>query len=111
MENKIIYTEQSHRDMDNIWDYIASDLQNPESAEKMLDRIMDTVDQLKLFPESSTMLSAVSGANINEDERFLVCGKYLIFYKAFENEVYIDRVLYGGRDYLRVLFEESFEEE
>lgn len=111
MEHKIIYTEQSLRDMDEIWDYIFSDLQNPDSAEKVIDRIMDTIDQLKLFPASGSVISAVSPANIHEDERFLVCGKYLFFYKVTGSDVYIDRVLYGGRDYLRILFRELLEEE
>ena len=43
--------------------------------------------------------------------RFLVIGKYLAFYRIVENEVYIDRILYGGRDYLRILFDDLTEDE
>lgn len=110
MKNKINYTSQSRRDLDAIWDSIFFDLQNPEGAEHTITRILDTIDQLELFAESGAPLSSISDAG--RDERFLVSGKYLIFYHTAynENAVTIDRVLYGGRDYLRILFERTLEE-
>lgn len=110
MKNKINYTSQSRRDLDAIWDSIFFDLQNPEGAEHTITRILDTIDQLELFAESGAPLSSISDAG--RDERFLVSGKYLIFYHTAYNEnvVTIDRVLYGGRDYLRILFERTLEE-
>ena len=103
MEHKIHYTSQSHRDADEIWGYIAYDLQNETAAYRVVNEIFDTIDeQLEVFPESGARVSSVSGAN--HDVRFLVIGKYLAFYRVVEDEVYIDRILYGGRDYLRILF-------
>ena len=43
-------------------------------------------------------------AEVESDYRVLVTGSYLTFYRVRGNEVYIDRVLYGRRDYLRILF-------
>ena len=103
MKNKIQYTAQALRDLDDVWDYIAFDLQNPESAEKIVDKILDRVDQLVDFAQSGALLSAVS--EVIGEERFLVCENYMIFYHSGNGEVTIDRVLYGRRDYLRVLFE------
>ena len=99
MENNLIYTTRSRQDLDDIWDYISFDLQNLPSAERILNRIMDAAEQLKLFPESGALLSSVAPLDheLYLDERFLVSGKYLIFYHAFRNDIYIDRVLYGGR--------------
>ena len=108
MKNKINYTSQSRRDMDDIWSYIALELQNQEAAEKTLDRIMDTIDQLELFAECGEVVTAV--AEIYH-ERFLVSGKYLVFYHVLEKDVFIDRVLYGGRDYLKILFEDALKED
>lgn len=31
-------------------------------------------------------------------------GNYLTFYRAYGSDVYIDRVLYGRSNYLRILF-------
>ena len=111
MENNLIYTTRSRQDLDDIWDYISFDLQNLPSAERILNRIMDAAEQLKLFLESGALLSSVAPLDheLYLDERFLVSGKYLIFYHAFRNDIYIDRVLYGGRDYLRVLFRDVFD--
>ena len=54
-----------------------------------------------------TPLSSV--ADVNGDYRFLVSGNYMVFYRAIGNDIYIDRVLYGRRDYLRILFDEFTE--
>lgn len=54
-------------------------------------------------------LASVSDAS--SDERFLVSGSDLIFYHVNGSDVFIDRVLYGRRDYLRVLFGDSIKEE
>ncbi|MFQ7013130.1 MAG: type II toxin-antitoxin system RelE/ParE family toxin [Faecalibacterium sp.] len=50
-------------------------------------------------------LASISGAN--SDERFLVCGSYMVFYRITRENIFIDRVLYGRRDYLRVLFDKT----
>lgn len=44
--------------------------------------------------------------DIHTDYRVLVCDNYLIFYRYEDEIVYVIRVLYGGRDYMRVLFNE-----
>jgi addiction module RelE/StbE family toxin len=102
MKNKLHYTHEAQRDLDEIWDYIVSDLSNPSAAEQIVNRIMDAIEQLADFAEMGAPLSSV--ADIESDYRFIVCGNYLAFYRVDENEVYIDRILYGRRDYLRVLF-------
>ena len=39
--------------MDDIWDYIVAELQNPVAAGKVIDRIMETVDALESFPSQA----------------------------------------------------------
>ena len=109
MKNKIHYSPESRRDLDDIWDYIVSELQNRSAAEHVVDRIMDAVDQLKNFAEMETLLSSI--ADVGTDYRFLVSGNYMVFYRVQGNDVYIDRVLYGRRDCMRVLFEDQICEE
>ena len=101
-KNKIHYTAESLRDLDEIWDYIASDLQNVSAAERIVNRIMDDVDHLESHAEMGAPLSSI--ADVESDYRFLVTGSYLTFYRVLDNDVYVDRVLYGRRDYLRILF-------
>ena len=109
MKNKLHYTHEALRDLDEIWAYIVSDLSNPTSAERTVNRIMGAIDQLADFAEMGAPLQSV--ADVESDYRFLVCGNYLAFYRVDENAVYIDRILYGRRDYLRILFGDTAEDE
>jgi plasmid stabilization system protein ParE len=54
------------------------------------------------FPLSGAPLSSIY--DIATDYRFLVCGIYIVFYRPQGDAVLIDRILYGRRDYLAVLF-------
>ena len=109
MTNKIHYSPESRRDLDDIWDYIVSELQNRSAAERVINRIIDAVDPLKNFAEMGTPLSSI--ADIGTDYRFLVSGNYMVFYRVQGNDVYIDRVLYGRSDYMSVLFKDLLREE
>ena len=109
MKNKIHYTPESRRDLDDIWDYIVSELQNRSAAERVINRIIDAVDPLKNFAEMGAPLSSI--ADIGTDYRFLVSGNYMVFYRVQGNDVYIDRVLYGRSDYMSVLFKDLLREE
>ena len=109
MKNKIHYSPESRRDLDDIWDYIVSELQNRSAAERVINRIIDAVDPLKNFAEMGTPLSSI--ADIGTDYRFLVSGNYMVFYRVQGNDVYIDRVLYGRSDYMSVLFKDLLREE
>jgi len=46
---------------------------------------------------------------IETDYRFLVCGNYLVFYRTEADSVFVDRVIYGRRDYIKILFDEALE--
>ena len=109
MKNKIHYAPEARRDLDDIWDYIVADLCNPKAAQRTVSRILDAVDALADFPDSGAPLSSV--ADTDTDYRFLVTGNYLTFYRVQGNDVYVDRILYGRRDYLRILFGEQLENE
>ena len=108
MKNKISYTDEARHDLDSIWDHIALDLQNQQAAERLVNKIMDRVEQLEDFAESGMLLSAIS--EVIGEERFLVCENYLIFYHTGKTAVTVDRVLYGRRDYLSVLFDRTSED-
>ena len=101
MKNKLHYALEAQRDLDEIWDYIASDLENRTAADRVVHQILDTADRLETFPVLGTPLSSI--ANVDSDYRYLTSGSYLIFYRAVQNDIFIDRILYGRRDYLRVL--------
>ena len=108
MKNKIYYSVDARRDLDDIWNYIETDLCNPAAAENMVNCIMDAVDQLESFSGLGSPLSSIT--DTDSDYRFLVTDNYMTFYRVFGNDVYVDRILYGRRDYLRILFADTQEE-
>lgn len=108
-KNKIHYAAESRRDLDEIWDYIAYNLQNVSAAERIVNRIMNDVNHLENHAEMGALLSSI--VNVESDYRFLVTGNYLTFYRVSGNDVYVDCILYARRDYLRVLFGDTQEEE
>jgi toxin ParE1/3/4 len=106
MKNKIHYSPESRRDLDDIWDYIVLELQNRSAAERVINRIIDAVDPLKNFAEMGSPLSSI--ADVGTDYRFLVSGNYMVFYRVQGCD---DRVLYGRSDYMSVLFKDLLREE
>ncbi|NLT13295.1 MAG: type II toxin-antitoxin system RelE/ParE family toxin [Clostridiales bacterium] len=100
--NKLYYSHEAISDLDEIWAYIYAELKNPSAAQNTVNRILDSIEMLESFQEMGPLLSSLS--KLETDYRFLVCGDYLAFYRVKEEGVYIDRVLNGRRDYLRILF-------
>lgn len=45
-----------------------------------------------------------SVVDIQTDYRFLVCANHLIFYRYEDGVVFVSRILYFRRDYMRILF-------
>ncbi len=82
--------------------YITEELENSDAALATVSKITKKIRILKNQAYVGTPLSSV--ADTESDYRFLVSGNYLVFYRAYGKDVYIDRVLYGRRDYMRILF-------
>lgn len=97
------YSADAIRDMDEIWDHIATVLGNPIAAAATIDHLQDQIEQLADFPSLGTPIS--SPKRMKDQYRYLVSGNYMVFYRTEASDIHIDRVLYGRRDYLHVLFE------
>ena len=82
--------------------YIAKNLENPSAAISTVRIITKDIRRLREHSLIGASLSSI--ADVESDYRFLVTGSYLTFYRVLDNDVYVDRVLYGRRDYLRILF-------
>lgn len=102
---KIKYSATAIQDLEQIGDYIANTLKSPMAALNTVGKIQNSVDKLADFPLIGSPLSFTIG--METDYRFLVCGNYLVFYRAQVDSVYIDRVLYGRRDYMAILFDDA----
>ena len=101
---KILYSPEALHDLEEIGDYISWKLQNPTAALNTLNKIQNRIDILTDFPYSGKLLSAIYDDIDVGDYRFLVCLNYLAFYRVDGDNVHIDRIIYGRRDYITMLF-------
>lgn len=100
--NNLHLSVEAQNDLAEIKAYITEELENPDAALATISRITKKIRILKNQAYVGTSLSSV--ADTESDYRFLVSGNYLVFYRAYGKDVYIDRVLYSRRDYMRILF-------
>ena len=107
--NKLHLSPEAQEDLSEIKAYIAEDLENPQAALSTVMKITKTIRMLQDHALIGTLLSAV--ADVNSDCRYLVSGSYMVFYRVAGKDIFIDRVLYGRRDYLRILFADTQEEQ
>ena len=100
--NSLHISQEAQADLAEIKEYISKELENPAAALSTVSKIIHGMRVFQSHAFVGAPLSSV--ADVEGDYRFLVSGNYLIFYRVANREVYVDRVLYGRRDYLRVLF-------
>jgi len=102
--NKLSISPDARKDLEAIKAYINDELENPIAAINVVSRITKSIKNLIDMPDVGTPLS--SKVPFDTDYRFLVCGNYLAFYRYEDKTIYVDRVLYGRRDYVKILFPE-----
>lgn len=100
---KVYLSPEAQNDLKEIDEYIAVDLSNPDAALSTVARITARIRELEAFAEIGAPLAATVG--YDSGYRYLVCGSYLAFYRIEDTGVYVDRVLYGKRDYAAMLLE------
>jgi len=99
---KLHISPEARSDLRGIKEYIEAELENPTAAVDAVSKITKAIRGLVNFPDSGALLSSIT--NIPNNYRFLVCGSYLVFYRHENGNVNVVRVLYGRRDYMKILF-------
>ena len=99
---EIHYSPLAFKDLDKIYNYISEELYNSTATQNTIDGIMGTVDKLADFPEMGSALYFLSG--LNSGYRYVIYKNYMAFYRINKSDVFVDRVLYGKSDYMRILF-------
>ena len=105
---KVMLSPAAKADLQDTRRYISSVLSNPSASKQTLKRITTQLHTLEQFPESGTPI-LIPGSPVAY--RYLVCGSYMAFYHIHDEEVIVDRVLYGRRDYLSILFGDQLGED
>ena len=100
----IVFSPEAIKDLEEIKAYITEELCNEQAAIKIVSKILKNIRMLSHYPESGALLSSIIDFDTNY--RFLVCGKYVAFYRIEDNDVRIVRILYGRRNFMQILFGE-----
>ena len=100
---KIEYAPAVHFDLDETAEYITNTLCAPQAAQNLLSKIRKTIENLKTFPFSGTLVDSQDSASISI--RWVRAENYMIFYTVNEADecVYVLRILYGSSNYPNVL--------
>ena len=98
-------TDRALADMEEIYNYIAIQLQAPENAMGQYNRIAEAIEELYVFPERVKLMES-------EPERImglrqLVIDNYSVFYVIEDMDVIVTRVLYSAMDISRRLLEDN----
>lgn len=105
---KVVLTAAARVDLREIQHYIAAALMNPRASKEAMKRITAQLRTLEQFPEAGTPILPGESPVVY---RYLVCGSYMAFYHVQGDTAVVDRILYGRRDYLAILFGDQLDEE
>jgi len=83
-------------DLDAISDYHLFEI-GPDSARKITDKILTSLEQLEIFPLSCPLVPYKELAE--RGFRTLVCGKYVCIYKLQGNMVYVHHIVAAATNY------------
>lgn len=109
MTYRLRISPEAAADLKEIKLYIETELDNPPAALNTVSKIIRSIRGLEGFPGRGAPLSSI--IDMQTDYRFLVCDSYLIFYRSQAEQVFVLRVLYGKRDYIKILFHDLPEDQ
>ena len=101
MSDRLRYSPLAQLDLDEIFDYFADELCNPEKGASVVASILAAVRKI---PGRATRFPPVGPLPFTTDEyRFAQVGSYVIFFRDTGEKVYVDRVLNNRRDFASLL--------
>ena len=91
----ILYSQEVEGDLDSLAEYIAAD--SPRRAVSFLREIYAEIERIGQSP-----LLYQLRPDIGPDARLAVVGRYVILFRFTDGLIYIERVVYGGRELPRL---------
>jgi addiction module RelE/StbE family toxin len=95
------YSKDAKQDLIEIKKYIKYNLQEPNIANKLINKIRKEIDKLIDNPQ---IYSIIDDDFIKKlSIRKIIIDNYIVFYRINENTVEIVRVIYGRRNWIKLL--------
>ncbi len=99
-EHNVKILRPAARDIERIASYYLR-MVGPGSAEKITDKLLDTIEILEEPPFAGT--EHPDEILHYQNYRKLICGEYVCIYKVIDKSVYIYRVIHGTMDYPKLI--------
>lgn len=103
MTYKVIFSNAFEDDLDATLEYISRKLYNPSAAQRLLNKVSDTISLL----EENPMLFPLYHDDVltKQGLRYTVISNYLLFYKVDDNKMTVEfsRLIYGGQNIPNIL--------
>ena len=97
----IEYSKEAKQDLIEIKQYIKYNLQEPETAQKLIDKIRNEINNLK---NNTKIFSIIDDDLLKKLEiRKLIVDNYIIFYRIKNNNIEVVRIMYGRRNWITLL--------
>ena len=98
MACKYRFTNRAANDLDEIFHYIAIELDNPSAASSFMTKLEKLIDEITAFPKCGSLLDNEL-VPVN-DIRKLPISNYMLYYRFDESDecIVILRIIYGKRD-------------
>ncbi len=99
MRRSVRVLRRAERDLQEIYDLVAREA--PLRADRFIDELLAAVDSLQDLADRGAMPRDL--VLRQRGFRFLVHGRYLIFYKVLSRQVRVHRIVQGNRAYHALL--------
>jgi len=100
--NEIFFSQEAINDLKGIQKLYEEELREAASARRAIAGIFQRVRGLAEYDALGSPLAPMVG--YESSYRFLICGNYMVFYRPSAGIVYVDRVLFSRRDYIKIPF-------
>ncbi len=99
---KIGLKPRARQDLNDIWHYTAQKSGDLDTADNFLERVERKLEMLARQPFMGHLRN-----ELHPGLRSFAVGRYLIFYLPMNDGIGVVRVLYGGRDFETIDFDED----
>lgn len=99
---KILITQRAYDDLTNISNYINFNLYEPNTSERVLEKIDKKINSLRFMPHRFTK---INNYKLGTTIRKCYSGNYVIIYSVDDSKrlVIILNIIYGKRDWINLI--------
>lgn len=101
MDSKYVFTEKASTDLDNILNYISTNLYNNIAANNLFNNIFTTIDNIVTYHLSYPIVS--NEYVRRKDVRKAIIDNYNLYYIVKDSIIYVLRIIYNKRDLSELL--------